>query len=89
MTDCPFLTERGNSYVLQVQQNRRCDMSLDKAIRSGKEHRKPYRGSKAVDPMCCNHGGCDYCLRSRTYRTQKEFERIRSSVRDAEQESTP
>ena len=36
-------------------------MSLDKAIRSGKEHRKPYRGNKAVDPMCCNHGGCDYC----------------------------
>ena len=25
-------------------------MSMDKAIASGKEHRKPYRGTKAIDP---------------------------------------
>ena len=24
-------------------------MSLDKSIQSGKEHRKPYRGAKAID----------------------------------------
>ena len=32
-------------------------MSLDKAIEHGKEHRKPYRGAKAVDKTCRNHGG--------------------------------
>ena len=31
-------------------------MSLDKAIKSGKEHRKPYRRAKAIDPSCRNHG---------------------------------
>jgi hypothetical protein len=33
-------------------------MSLDKAIKTGKEHRKPYRGSKAFDRSCRNHGDC-------------------------------
>lgn len=34
-------------------------MSLDKAIESGKEHRKgwKYNFAKRVDPMCRNHGG--------------------------------
>ena len=27
-------------------------MSLDKAIKHGKEKRKPYRGAKAVDKTC-------------------------------------
>ena len=36
-------------------------MSLDKAIEHGKERRKPYRGSKAIDPTCRNHGGCVWC----------------------------
>lgn len=34
-------------------------MSLDKAIEHGKEHRKEYRGSKAIDKTCRNHGGCE------------------------------
>ena len=29
---------------------------LDKAIRSGREHRRPYRGAKAIDRSCRNHG---------------------------------
>ncbi|MBO5969275.1 MAG: hypothetical protein J6S14_12345 [Clostridia bacterium] len=41
-------------------------MSLDKAIEHGKEHRKPYRGSKAIDKTCRNHGGCDWCKENRT-----------------------
>lgn len=36
-------------------------MSLNKAIASGKEHRKEYRGGKAVDKTCRNHGGCPWC----------------------------
>ena len=40
-------------------------MALDKAIKSGKEHRKPYRGAKAVDSTCRNHGSCPWCLGNR------------------------
>lgn len=43
-------------------------MSLDKAIQHGKEHRKPYRGSKAVDSTCRNHGSCEWCKRNRLHK---------------------
>ena len=33
---------------------------LDKAIEKGKEHRKPYRGAKAISLHCRNHGGCPW-----------------------------
>lgn len=46
-------------------------MSLDKAIKSGKEHRKPYRRSKSIDRSCRNHGSCDYCLGNRTHANNK------------------
>lgn len=46
-------------------------MSLDKAIASGQEHRRPYSGSKAIDPSCRCHGGCDWCLGNRMYRTNR------------------
>lgn len=42
-------------------------MSLNKAIKYGKEHRKPYKGAKAVSYKCENHGGCIWCLRNRTH----------------------
>lgn len=47
-------------------------MSLDKAISHNKEHRKPYRGAKAVDVSCRNHGGghkypCPYCEANRKH----------------------
>ena len=43
-------------------------MSLDKSIAHGKEHRKPYRGSKAFDPSCRNHGGCPWCEENRKHK---------------------
>ena len=43
-------------------------MSLDKAIEHGKERRKPYRGSKAIDPTCRNHGGCQWCEENRKHK---------------------
>lgn len=46
-------------------------MSLDKAIQHGKEHRKPYRGAKAVDPYCRNHGGDDWSESDRTIQRQR------------------
>jgi hypothetical protein len=47
-------------------------MSLDKAIASGKEKRKPYRGAKAIDSTCRNHGTCAYCQGKRKYKVQKQ-----------------
>ena len=43
-------------------------MSLDKAIQHGKERRKPYRGAKAVDPTCRNHGSCPVCEENRKHK---------------------
>ena len=43
-------------------------MALDKAIKSGKEHRKPYRGSKAIDGTCRNHGSCPWCKENRQHK---------------------
>lgn len=47
-------------------------MSMDKAIKHGKEHRKPYRGSKAIDRTCRNHGGCGWCKENRTHKCDKQ-----------------
>lgn len=47
-------------------------MSLVKAIRYGKEKRKPYTGAKAVDCTCRNHGSCDYCKFSRLHHINKK-----------------
>ena len=46
-------------------------MSLDKAIKSGKEHRKPYRKAKAVDSTCRNHGTCPWCQGQVRYKKRK------------------
>lgn len=43
-------------------------MSLDKAIKHGKEKRKPYRGVKAVDSTCRNHGSCKWCESNRKHK---------------------
>lgn len=46
-------------------------MSLDKAVKHKKEHRKPYRKSKAFDGTCRNHGSCPWCENNRTHQQQK------------------
>lgn len=43
-------------------------MSLDKAIASGKEHRKPYYDSRAFDYTCRNHGTCGWCVANRQHK---------------------
>lgn len=43
-------------------------MSLDKAIEHGKTKRKPYRGAKAIDPTCRNHGSCKVCEGNRKFK---------------------
>ena len=51
-------------------------MSMDKAIEHGKEHRKPYRGGKAIDSTCRNHGGCPACLSNRTHKYKKAMRNV-------------
>jgi hypothetical protein len=46
-------------------------MSMDKAISSGKEKRKPYYGSKRFDRSCRNHKGCPYCENNRLHSSKK------------------
>lgn len=43
-------------------------MSLDKAIEHHKEKRQMYRGSKAIDCTCRNHGSCDWCRQNRQHK---------------------
>lgn len=44
---------------------------LDKSIEYGKEKRKVYRGAKAVDKCCRNHGSCKWCLENRLHSSRK------------------
>jgi hypothetical protein len=46
-------------------------MSLDKAIKHGKEKRKQHRGAKAVDYTCRNHGTCVYCTQGRLHKHKR------------------
>lgn len=48
-------------------------MSLDKAIKYGKEKRKPYRKAKAIDKSCRNHGSCKWCEENRTYKNRRRI----------------
>ncbi|WHH59145.1 hypothetical protein [Petroclostridium sp. X23] len=51
-------------------------MSLDKAIEHGKEKRKQYRGAKAVDHTCRNHGTCPHCKSNRLYKQKRDKEKV-------------
>lgn len=51
-------------------------MSLDQAIKHGKEKRRQYHGPKAVDAWCRNHGRCWICRRNRQHK--KLVEAIRA-----------
>jgi len=46
-------------------------MALEKAIKHGKEKRKQYYGSKAIDHTCRNHGSCPVCKENRLHSTEK------------------
>ena len=53
---------------------------LDKAIEHKKEKRKPYRGSKAIDHTCRNHGSCSYCESNRTIADKKARMKVEGQV---------
>lgn len=58
-------------------------MSLDKAIKSGKEHRKPYRGGKARSCSCRNHGSCSWCQGNRQHADVKRQQANELSLQEA------
>lgn len=51
-------------------------MSLYKAIAHGKEKRKPYRGAKAVDATCRNHGSDKWCEKNRRHKMRDKLDSI-------------
>lgn len=61
-------------------------MGLEKAIEHGKEYREEYRGSKAFDPSCRNHGGCQWCMENRQYRQLKIDADTKEQIREYMQE---
>lgn len=46
-------------------------MSLDKAIKHGKEHRKPYYNSEQFDKTCRPHGACQWCKNNRMHKHKR------------------
>ena len=58
-------------------------MSLDKAIKHGKEHRKSWEGTnKQYDRSCRNHGTCSFCKGNRLFK----FRDKHPGSEDAEEE---
>ena len=58
-------------------------MSHNKAIKHGKSKRKPYRGSKAIDKSCRNHGSCIYGRDDRLYNNRKKQLQFRGKAENA------
>ena len=56
-------------------------MGLDKAIEHNKEYRQSYRGSKAIDYSCRNHGSCDWCKENRAYKNLKREEKMKNQLK--------
>ena len=61
-------------------------MSLNKAIESGKEHRRQYRKAKAVDKTCRNNGSCFWCRDNRMYKYNKVKEKADSYMEEIDEE---
>lgn len=57
-------------------------MSLDKAIKHGKEKRKPYYGSKAFDRTCRNHQGCQRCESNRLIQRTRQDRAALAALRE-------
>ena len=60
-------------------------MALDKAIASGKEHRKPYyKRCEQIDPSCRNHGGCPWCEANRQHQKIKDYKKALDKLKEWE-----
>ena len=63
-------------------------MGLEKAIIHGKERRRPYRGTRAFDRQCRNHGSCTYCMSGRLYQRSKALGAAENRMNDYFNEKT-
>jgi hypothetical protein len=66
-------------------------MSLEKAIKHGKEKRKPYYRSGKFDPTCRPNGGCPWCQNNRAHKKRKKEGACQAQLKDynqAEDESS-
>jgi hypothetical protein len=57
-------------------------MSLDKGIKYGKEHRKEYYDSRAVDTTCRSHGSCPWCKTNRFHKYAKQNVKANQQLKD-------
>lgn len=57
-------------------------MSLNKGILHGKEKRRDYRGAKAVDVHCRNHGDCPWCRNNRLFAKRKSDQHSEIDMRN-------
>ena len=57
-------------------------MGLDKAIEHHKEKREQYRGAKACDKTCRNHGSDDWAKDNRLYRSNKLLEKSEQDLEE-------
>ena len=57
-------------------------MGLEKAIKYKKEKRQPYRGSKAFDCTCRNHGTCGWCRENRLHNTKVKEEKMQALIKE-------
>ena len=55
---------------------------LNKAIASGKEHRKPYYGSQRFDKTCRCHGSCEWCKANRLYKSIRSIQKMDSKLNE-------
>jgi len=55
-----------------------------KPQRLKRERRKPYRGAKAFDSTCRNHGSCPWCWSNRTFNYRKRKYFAEKDLRDWE-----
>lgn len=51
-------------------------MGMEKAIASGKEHRKEYYGAQAVDKTCRCGGSCEWRRNNRLYKNKKRLQKM-------------
>lgn len=63
-------------------------MSLEKAIKYGKEKRKDYakigQYAKSVSSHCRNHGVCDWCKENRLYKNKKRNMEMNKKLKELE-----
>ena len=50
-------------------------MSFEHNYPNRKDHRKPYRKSKAIDRSCRSHGSCPWCRGNRLHREYLQQQR--------------